>query len=350
MTKRDRAINKQITAIKTLVNDGRLSLFAGVSAIIIKWIADHNLTPDIPERLADALNRGELMPLGDVMARWRGDGAEDDWGDKKAIAIDRQTAETFRRFFRTKDLFAEKDSAVIGRLYQKLLSTGRKKQGGVFYTPAELAARLAVMTGPVDGRSKILDPACGGGALLSAMYDRLRAECLDLSHRDILEEALWGIDTDPLAVIVSRAVLTLKSETYVFPKRIVRADALFDLNEPEWMDFDCVIANPPYIGHKALTGLYMDALRRQYPEVYGDKGDIAYCFDVNAYHRLKDGGTAAFLVSRYFTEARSGEGLRRFLSGETRVRTIIDFNGELTGRPDFNELVDNTFAKKVSGK
>jgi NitT/TauT family transport system substrate-binding protein len=33
-----------------------------------------------------------------------------------------------------------------------------------------------------------------------------------------------------------------------------------------------------------------------------------------------------------------------------RLLTVIDFNGELTGRPDFNELVDNTFAKKVTGK
>lgn len=33
-----------------------------------------------------------------------------------------------------------------------------------------------------------------------------------------------------------------------------------------------------------------------------------------------------------------------------RLLTVIDFNDELTGRPDFNKLVDNTFAKKVSGK
>lgn len=33
-----------------------------------------------------------------------------------------------------------------------------------------------------------------------------------------------------------------------------------------------------------------------------------------------------------------------------RLLTIIDFNGELSGRPDFSELVDNTFAKKVAGK
>ena len=33
-----------------------------------------------------------------------------------------------------------------------------------------------------------------------------------------------------------------------------------------------------------------------------------------------------------------------------RLLSVIDFNGELTGRPDFNELVNNTFAKKVSGK
>ena len=33
-----------------------------------------------------------------------------------------------------------------------------------------------------------------------------------------------------------------------------------------------------------------------------------------------------------------------------RLLSVIDFNGELAGRPAFNELVDNTFAKKVSGK
>lgn len=33
-----------------------------------------------------------------------------------------------------------------------------------------------------------------------------------------------------------------------------------------------------------------------------------------------------------------------------RLLTVIDFNGELTGRPNFNELVDNSFAKKVIGQ
>ncbi len=33
-----------------------------------------------------------------------------------------------------------------------------------------------------------------------------------------------------------------------------------------------------------------------------------------------------------------------------RLLAIIDFNGELSGRPDFGELVNNTFAKKVSGR
>ncbi len=33
-----------------------------------------------------------------------------------------------------------------------------------------------------------------------------------------------------------------------------------------------------------------------------------------------------------------------------RLLAVIDFNGELTGRPAFRDLVDNTFAKKVAGK
>ncbi len=33
-----------------------------------------------------------------------------------------------------------------------------------------------------------------------------------------------------------------------------------------------------------------------------------------------------------------------------RLLTVIDFNGELTGRPAFSALVDNTFAKKIVGE
>ncbi len=33
-----------------------------------------------------------------------------------------------------------------------------------------------------------------------------------------------------------------------------------------------------------------------------------------------------------------------------RLLTVIDFKGELTGRPAFSELVDNTFAKKIVGE
>ena len=37
-------------------------------------------------------------------------------------------------------------------------------------------------------------------------------------------------------------------------------------------------------------------------------------------------------------------------SAYERLLTIIDFNGELSARPAFSELVDNTFAKKVTGE
>ncbi len=328
MKKSERKVNKHITAIKGLIDGEELTLSAAVSVIIAKWMIDHNLSPDIPERLTDGLKRGELMPLGDIMACWDSVSAGDDWGEKKTIAINGRTGVALERFLQENNLFTGKDSAVIGLLYQKLLSTARKKQGGVFYTPPELAALLARMTGPAEGLMKILDPACGGGALLAAMYDKLLTDNPTLSHREILRDRLWGIDTDALAVIVCRAVLALKNKQYVYPGRILRADALFDLQTPQWRDFDRVIANPPYIGHKALKGSYMDALRQKYPRVYGDKGDIAYCFYQNAVNRLKDGGIAAFLVSRYFTEAQNGEGLRRFLSEETRIKQIIDYNGE----------------------
>ena len=77
--------------------------------------------------------------------------------------------------------------------------------------------------------------------------------------------------------------------------------------------FDGVIVNPPYMGHRRMPFKRMAALRERYSAVYGDKGDLAYCFFALAHRVLKPKGRAVFLTSRYFMEAQNGEPLRRFL-------------------------------------
>ena len=328
MTGVERKIRKHAKAIKTRVDDGSLSLTAAVGGLITKWLIDHQRAPGLWERFTEALDERKVMPIRDIMARVAPGAANDDWGEGDVEAVNPETADTLGLMMAEADLFSKEPSTIIGRTYQWLLSDERRKRGGIFYPPDAVARLLSAAAGPMSPGGIILDPACGGGALLAAAAEQMGEENGQNAMETLISEGLLGIDTDPVAVIVTRVVLALKTEAYIYPKRILRGDALFDFDFSRWRQVDRVLANPPYLGHKALDGATMKALRARYPRVYGDKGDAAYCFYENAVNRLKPGGRAAFLVSRYFAEAQNGRGLREYLLGETAIRRVIDFNGE----------------------
>ncbi len=112
---------------------------------------------------------------------------------------------------------------LTGRVFQRLISD--RKYLATFYTrpySAALLARLAV--GKLRGvewkfresieRLKIADFACGTGALLSAVYDRIAAlheragGTLDNLHPVMMEKVLHGADVMPSAVHITSATLS----------------------------------------------------------------------------------------------------------------------------------------------
>jgi SAM-dependent methyltransferase len=87
----------------------------------------------------------------------------------------------------------------------------------------------------LDG-ARVLDPACGGGALLAAA--ELLARAAGASLR------LLGLDVAPLAVRAARARLALLGAT----AEARRADGL----AARWPEVDLLLANPPFLRHEAL--------------------------------------------------------------------------------------------------
>jgi hypothetical protein len=87
----------------------------------------------------------------------------------------------------------------------------RRRRGG-FATPAALAAVLArhalPQLGPAGSTPTVVDPACGPGALLLAGFERLLE--LEVPAGEAFE-GLHGVDADPGAVAVCRAVLAVRA-------------------------------------------------------------------------------------------------------------------------------------------
>lgn len=132
------------------------------------------------------------------------------------------------------------DPEILGRSFESLMATRERKVTGAFYTPhrlvedvtrASLCGALAraglpdrSATGLLDGEAvsptdaklalsvisslRVLDPACGSGAFLVHVMERLaslRALCGDLRpvserRRTVVADSIFGVDSNPSAV------------------------------------------------------------------------------------------------------------------------------------------------------
>jgi adenine-specific DNA-methyltransferase len=234
---------------------------------------------------------------------------------------------------------AGENPGLIGSLYEASLLINHKKNHGIFYTPENIAAYMAsdvlgsFQPGDEQQDFRILDPACGSGSLLNAVYDEIVAKSSALSpvekeaqHRQLLENCLLGVDRDPIACLVTRLILTLKGNKYVKPLGVFCGDILTE-ELVTAQSVDVVIGNPPYVGHKEIQTEYMKLLKNRYAEVYRDKGDLSYCFIYRGWELLKPAGQLIHITSRYFIEAFYGKPLRAFIRKAFAIQEIVDFNG-----------------------
>ena len=204
---------------------------------------------------------------------------------------------------------------LTGRIFQRLIAD--RKYLATFYTlpaSAALLARLAVAKlDGVDwadaaaiGTLRVADFACGTGALLSAVYERLAARHERAGgdpatlHRVMMEEVLYGCDVMPSAIHITGATLSGvrpdvdfgNSRLYTFPYgrqddgsvkigslellHASQALTLFNMSDPalrtgsageetaaqvnvEIRDrrFDLVIMNPPFTRNTGHEGAHI---------------------------------------------------------------------------------------------
>ena len=93
----------------------------------------------------------------------------------------------------------------------------------------------------------------------------------------------------------------------------------------DFIGFDCVIGNPPYIRQEAIKDQKSN-LQKNY-QVHESKADIYVYFYERGHQILREGGLLSYITSNKYTRAGYGKNLRTFLLKNTQILSYIDFNG-----------------------
>jgi adenine-specific DNA-methyltransferase len=205
------------------------------------------------------------------------------------------------------------------------------KSGGVHYTPPELAAFVAgnaLAFASFSNHLRVLDPACGDGALMKAIAELAPPGCeLELVGCDKDSAALEA--TNARLTALTRPGLTWQLEACDF---LSEATAVRDASErlfghclpasPLTKPFDIVIANPPYVRTQTLGA----EESRRLAEVFGLTGrvDLYHAFAVAMTESLQDEGVLALLCSNRFMTTKGGSSLRRHFLDKLDIQRVFD--------------------------
>ena len=208
---------------------------------------------------------------------------------------------------------------VLGLIYQCLLSEGEKNQMGSYYTPHYITSR---MTDGIDfsQNQTFLDPCCGSGAFLLAL-------------NTVSPSQIFGIDNDPIAVLIAKINLLIKYKNNIFSPQIFCCDFLkepdmFSQNDMPLseMSFNYIISNPPWGAACAHSK------------------ESFSCFFEKAYSLLKKNGVIKFLLPVSFLNIKAHKDIRNFLFSNGEITRITLYNKSFTGV--MTKFVDIEYRKK----
>jgi methylase of polypeptide subunit release factors len=204
---------------------------------------------------------------------------------------------------------------VLGFIYQSLLPEGERNASGKYYTQSSVVDYI-VAGKVLAGTETFLDPCCGSGAFLMGVQTR---------H----PENLYGLDVDPIAVMLASANLLMKYSDHEFEPHIYCMDFLkHDLFGAESLNdlplrFDNVYTNPPWGSDK--EGVYT----RSFPSVKSK--ERASMVIMEALSRLKSTGTLYFLLPTSLLKIKTHNDLRRHLLTHTTIEQIDLYKNRFDG-------------------
>lgn len=233
----------------------------------------------------------------------------------------------------------------VGQAYVSALSPGERSRYGRHYTPDALAAELWAMAKRGLGQKRpgaltgpVIDPACGGGALLLPILREHLGAAARVDAQlalNALPNLIGGIDNDENAVWLANVILaaemlpvlarTERARRKPLPALVRHGDGL----APAESRARIMIMNPPY-GRVRLD----EVERARFSDALYGHANIYGLFMASAVDALEDDGVLAALVPTSYLAGRYFENLRGLLSRRAPLREIAfvsDRSGSFTG-------------------
>ena len=196
----------------------------------------------------------------------------------------------------------------IGFVYQSLMAEGHRILTGLYYTsPAIVEDMLAEVQMTINQR--FLDPCCGSGIFL-------------MKVGTARPEQLYGIDNDPLAVMIAKANLMVKfNESSVYPQIYQLDFLLHAASALAGLKFDYIVTNPPWGSEK----------RKRHNSDIISSNEQATLFFTESFKFLNDNGILHFLLPTSVLKIKVHADFRRFIAENTCLDTIRCYHERFKG-------------------
>lgn len=220
----------------------------------------------------------------------------------------------------------------LSSAYAMLTGEGHRKKLAMFFTPASLTEGLLddlVEQGVDFASQSFMDPACGGGAFLTPIALRMRAELeaegiSPLKLLKHIEKNLHGTDLDKTLCQLSKRFLLmalhdLVQKTGYMPKFDIRRANSLSQGTANLGEMDVVVCNPPY---RKMTSEELKPLRGDYASVITGQPNLYCLFVALCVNLLRTGGRAALVTPTSFLSGQYFGRLRKFLICNTDIEHI----------------------------
>ncbi|MGH3907314.1 MAG: Eco57I restriction-modification methylase domain-containing protein, partial [Pseudonocardiaceae bacterium] len=176
----------------------------------------------------------------------------------------------------------------------------------------------------------IVEPACGAGAFLGPIVERLSASCH--AHGRTLQDAVDAVEAFDLLdrnVLLSQDLVTrrLVADGWepdqvgeVVPGWIRQGDYLLRDHGPRPVDF--VVGNPPYIRLEDVPDARMNAYRSACPTM-GGRADIYVGFYEVGLRSLRPGGRLGFICADRWMRNQYGRRLRELVTRRYSIELVL---------------------------